>query len=177
MQIYDLLKKDHVKVKALMKDLVSLKEKDEPRRHKLISDIRDALIPHSRAEESVLYNSLRTIDSSKSMAMHGYVEHLEAEALLRTLQVAGKIDAGWRETALRLQKALDHHVAEEEGPLFSAAKQLFTDQEAEMMGEVFTEMKPEIKEEGIVGTTIDMLANLMPPRLSSAFKSSSQSAH
>jgi hemerythrin superfamily protein len=109
MQIYDLLKKDHAKVKALMRDLVSLTEKDEARRNKLISDIRDALIPHSRAEESVLYNSLRTMDSTKAMAMHSYVEHLEAEALLRTLQVAGKIDAGWKQTALRLQKALDHH--------------------------------------------------------------------
>jgi hypothetical protein len=56
-------------------------------------------------------------------------------------------------------------------------KQLFTDQEAEMMGEVFTEMKPEIKDEGLLGTTIDMLANLMPPRLSNAFRSSSQNAH
>ncbi len=171
MKIYDLLKKDHEKVKSLMSDLVSLEEKDEARRTHLISEIRDALIPHARAEESVLYNSLRTMDSSKSMAMHAYVEHMEAEALLRTLQIAGKIDAGWKETAKKLQKALDHHVREEETHLFEAAKQLFTDQEAEMMGQVFKEMKPEIKEEGLIGTTMDMLANLMPPRLSNAFKS------
>jgi hypothetical protein len=38
-----------------------------------------------------------------------------------------------------------------------------------MMGEAFVSMKPEVREEGILKNTIDMMANLMPPRLRDTF--------
>jgi hemerythrin superfamily protein len=170
MLIYDALKKDHDEVKGLLSQLLSLSEDDDDGREMLVKQIRDALIPHSRAEESVFYNSLRLFDSAKDEAMHGYKEHMEAEGLLRMLQIRDKIDAEWRETARKLKAALEHHIADEEGPIFSKAKGLFTLEEAEMMGQSFENLKPGIKEEGIVKTTWDMVANLMPPRFKGRFQ-------
>ncbi len=174
MLIYDALKNDHNEVKQLLNQLVSLPENDENRHGPLIEKIRDALIPHSRAEEAVFYNSLRAVDMSKKIALHGYVEHMQAETLLRTLQVKGKIDADWLSTAKELKASLEHHIAEEESEMFVAGRALFTNEEAQAMATAFEKMKPEIREEGIMGTTIEMIKNLMPPRLTDAFTANSK---
>jgi hemerythrin-like domain-containing protein len=170
MLIYDALKKDHEKVKGLLNQLIALDEDDDDTRESLVMQLRDDLIPHARAEESVFYNSLRTFESAKDVGLHGYKEHMEAESLLRMLQIQDKMDMGWKDTARKLKEALEHHIQEEEGKMFSLARSLFSDEEAEMMGKSFESLKPEIKEENIVETTWDMVANLMPPRFKNRFK-------
>ena len=170
MLIYDALKTDHDKVKQLLNELVQLDETGEDRRHQLITQIHDELIPHSRAEESVFYNSLRAIDSAKDIALHGFEEHMEAEALLRTLQAKDKIDADWKATAQKLKKAIEHHISEEEGRIFNVAQQLFTQEEAQMMAQAFEQLKPEVREEGFLRHTLDMVANLMPPRFAASIR-------
>lgn len=170
MIIYEALRNDHDTVRQLLNELVMLNENDEQRRHSLIDQIRDELVPHSRAEESVFYNSLRAIDSAKDIVMHGYQEHMEAETLLRSLQLKDKIDADWKSNAQKLKKALEHHIQEEEGKIFSVAQQLFTEEEALMMGQAFEQLKPEVRDEGFVRTTLDMVANLMPPRFAASLR-------
>ena len=165
MQIYDALITDHRKVQDLMNQLVNLAEGDEEIRHELVQKVRDELIPHSRAEEAVFYNSIRAINTAQDLVWHGYEEHMMAESLLRSLQAAEKIDAGWKAIARKLQTALNHHINEEEEKIIPVAKQLFTPQEAAVMGQAFEKMKPEVREEGFVQTTLDMIANLLPPRL------------
>jgi hemerythrin superfamily protein len=164
MNIYDALKKDHDGVKELLQRLVGSADADHETRSQLIAKIRDELVPHSRAEEAVFYNSLRTIDESKDLVAHSYQEHMEAEALLRTLQGMDAVNADWTKIARKLKDALEHHIEEEEGKIFSAAKQLLADEEAVAMGQVFEQMKPEIREEGFMKTTFDMIVNTMPPR-------------
>jgi hemerythrin-like domain-containing protein len=168
MRIYEALKKDHEGVKALLNRLVSLNESQNEEKSRLLSQIRDELIPHSRAEEAVFYNSLRLLDETKSLAMHGYREHMEAESLLRSLQAEDLVNADWKETALKLKQALEHHIEEEEGEIFSAAQRLLTDEEAIAINDAFQKMKPEIKEEGFMMNTLVMIKNMMPPRLSDA---------
>lgn len=170
MQIYEALKKDHDVVKSLLNQLVSLTNTEKQKRSELVRQIHDELIPHSRAEEAVFYNSMRLLDETKSLAMHGYREHLEAETLLRTLQLEDAADVNWKETAYKLKEALEHHIEEEEGEMFAAAKQLFTAEEAEVINEAFQQMKPEIKEEGFMMNTLTMIKNMMPPRLTDALE-------
>lgn len=170
MAIYEALKKDHRKVEELLNELVMLEGKSE-RASELISEIRDEIIPHSRAEESVFYNSLRSLDQAKDIVMHGYKEHLEAEALLRMLQAKDTMNLDWKKTANDLRQAIKHHIDEEESTIFNVAQQLFTPEEADMMEEAFERLKPEIKEEGMVQTSIEMITNLMPQRFVPAFKS------
>jgi hemerythrin superfamily protein len=169
MQIYEALKKDHDKVKQLLADLLALDDENDEARGALVEQIRDELIPHSRAEESVFYNSLRAVDATKSLAMHGYKEHLEAEGHLRMLQIKDRTDMDWKDTAQKLQESLLHHILEEETIMFEMAKEVLTSEEAEMMTEAFERLKPEIKEEGIVKNTWDMMANLMPKRFKRPF--------
>lgn len=168
MLIYEALKKDHEKVKSLLNELLML-DVEADGREDLINQIRDELIPHSRAEEAVFYNSLREIDAAKDIVMHGYQEHIMAETLLRTLQTKEMVNADWKATAQKLKDALEHHIAEEEGKIFNVAKELISEEEAMRFGEAFEAMKPEIKEEGFMGTTVDLIKNLMPPRFTKSF--------
>jgi hemerythrin superfamily protein len=165
MEIYEALKKDHDEVKDLLNDLVSLKDDDEYR-YVLIEEIRNLLIPHARAEESVFYNTLRAVNADKKVVSHGYQEHLEAETLLRTLQLMDRMNMGWKPLARKLQDAVLHHVKEEEAEIFDEARRAFSSDEAIAMCEAFEQLKPKIAEEGFLKNTVDMVINMMPPRLS-----------
>lgn len=168
MQIYDALKSDHANIKSLMERLVSLSENDHDEKTRILEEVRDELVPHARAEEAVFYNSMRLLDETKSLAMHGYREHIEAETLLRTLQAEDVVNANWKGTAYKLKEALEHHIMEEETEMFTQAMQLFTAEEAEAIGQAFERMKPEVREEGFMKNTLDMIKNMMPPRLTGA---------
>lgn len=168
MQIYEALKQDHEKVRQLLNQLVNLNENNQKEKSRLVALIRDELVPHSRAEEAVFYNSLRLLDESKSLAMHGYKEHLEAESLLRALQLQDAVNMKWKDTAIKLQEVLEHHIQDEEEEMFPVAQGLFTSEEAVVMNEAFQKMKPEIKEEGFMMNTVEMIKNMMPPRLADA---------
>lgn len=170
MLIYEALKKDHDKVKDLLERLVHSADADDHARKNLIKQIRDELVPHARAEEAVFYNSLRTIDEAKELVSHGYQEHMEAETLLRTLQGMEGIGADWTKTAKKLKEAVEHHIEDEEGKIFSAAKQLLVDEEAEMMAQAFEQMKPEVRDGGFMQNTLDMIANVMPDRFSAPLR-------
>jgi len=170
MTIYEALTTDHTKVKQLLAELVALDASGEKRRSSLIQGIRDELIPHARAEEAVLYNLIRAVDTAKGVVAHGYQEHIEAEVLLRALQVADSIDAGWKQTAEKLRSALEHHIKEEESEIFAAAQKLFTNEEAEMMAEAFEDLKPKVRDQNMLETTRDLVINMLPPRMADAMK-------
>ena len=164
MLIYDALKKDHVKVLGLIDELIALGDKDESR-DALVQEIRGELIPHSRAEEKLFYNSIRALDADSGKVMHSFNEHVAAETLLRSLQVTEKLNLGWKKTAIALRDALTQHIRDEETEVFALAKKVLSTEEAEQIGLAFERLKPEIKEEGFMKTTLEMISNMMPPRL------------
>jgi hemerythrin-like domain-containing protein len=166
MHIFEALMKDHEEVKELLSQLVSLDASDTETRDELVTDIRDALIPHSRAEESVFYNSLRVLvgEKDKDSVMHGFKEHLEAEGFLRALQVQDALNMDWKATARKLKDAIEHHIEEEETEIFAIARKVMTKEEADKLGELFESVKPQIKEEGFFTTTFEMVKNIIPPK-------------
>jgi hemerythrin-like domain-containing protein len=72
----------------------------------------------------------------------------------------------------KLSKDLRHHIHEEESKIFDAARQVFTDEEAEMMGQAFERMKRETMKGGdsMVASTLDLIANMLPPRMAGGFR-------
>jgi hemerythrin superfamily protein len=164
MDIYTALHKDHEEVRELLDRLVRTTEINQDTSD-LLARIRDALIPHARAEEEVFYNSIRQIASDRDLVMHGFREHLEAETLLRTLQGMAMIGVEWTAAAEKLRDAVNHHIQDEETKIFPQAKRLFDQQEAEQIGAAFQALKPEVRQEGAVTNMIHMVRNMMPPRL------------
>lgn len=176
MEIYEVLKSDHEELKTMLNELCNLKD-DDDYRYVLIEEIKNALVPHSRAEESVFYNTLRAVNADKKVVFHGYQEHMEAETLLRTLQVMDKMNVGWRAVAEKLREAVTHHISDEESEIFTEARNAFTSEEAVAMAEAFNELKPKVREQGIIGTTADMIVNMLPPRLADSIRNFGQASH
>src|SRR5690606_17538354 len=132
-----------------------------------LDQLRRGVIAHAHAEEAILYNALREADQSKGLVMHSYNEHLMAETEIRALGAAKLIDANWTSMVEKLRKDLLHHIEEEESRVFDGARQVFTDEEAVQLGAAFERMKLETAKGGdsMVKSTIDLIANLLPPRL------------
>ena len=171
MLIYDALKEDHQNLRELMRQLINFDYVNMDR-HDLIEEISEELIPHSRAEEAILYNSLRSLEGGKDLVKHSYKEHMEIEGLLRFLQFQDRVDANWKKTIVKLQEVLESHMDDEETRVFSAAAKLFTREEALSMGEAFGELKPDIQKEGVLKTNLDSVASLMPPRFVRSLRNS-----
>ena len=169
MLIYEALKNDHKRVKDLLVQLTNLSS-DDQEKHQLVKMIRDELIPHSRAEEMVFYNALRSLEGARDLVTGSYKGHMEAETLLRSLQVREKIDVDWKETARKLKNSVDEHIRDEEERVIPGAQKHLQDEEATMMTEAYEKLKPQIKKESFMGTTVDLVVNLMPPRFTKAFR-------
>jgi len=172
MLIYEALEKDHQKLKALVEDLVEVSERNERRKAKLlVEEIRDELIPHSRAEEAVFYNILGTFGEAQPLVLHhGFQEHIEAEAILRSLQAKEDLDKEWHLLVRKFQKALLEHIDEEENEIFETAKKFLSETDATMMAATFEQLKPQVLKEGWVKNTLDLVVNLMPPRYAATLR-------
>lgn len=166
MNIYEILKKEHDEVKALADQLVE--EQDSKKRSELIQKITDELVPHSRAEEWVLYNVLRDLDKSTEQVNHSYKEHVKAEALLRSLSVTEAVHINWKSGAENFRDYLNHHIEEEQGKIFPAAKKILSEQEAVLLGKAFIEAKSK-QGSGFVSSQFELVMNLMPQRFRQNF--------
>lgn len=173
MEIYETLKEDHIKIKGLLEELMDL-NKDDDYHMIIVQQIADDLLPHTRAEEAVLYNAMRAMTDDHTKIRHAFKDHMEAETLLRMLQVKDVMDFDWKETAKKLRKALEHHITEEENETFADARRLFTTQEAIQMNEAFEKMKQEIEGHGFMKNTFDTIKNLMPPKFLDKMKNLGQ---
>jgi hemerythrin-like domain-containing protein len=171
MEIYEVLKEDHRNLKALLGQLVLCGTVDDSKRKNLIQLIRDEMVPHSRAEEAVFYNFLKQFETTKGLVHHSYAEHLEAEALLRSLQIMEALDANWTKTAYKLKDALEHHIEEEEQRVFPMAEMIISETESQLMAKAFERIKPEVREGSLVRNTLDMVANMLPERLGRPLRS------
>ncbi len=161
--IYDALKKDHDTLRPLLDRLVASKSGSEERK-RLITMIKDELVPHSRAEEAVFYNSLRLTDAGREVSREGFKEHAEAEAILHALNGMETLKMDGDKLARKLKDALEHHIAEEEGEFFVKARQLLLEKEAEMMGDAFLRLKEEISQQGDAKNMLELVVNMMPER-------------
>lgn len=172
MNIYDALSRDHRLFESLLTRLVAASKADNDDWKAALDELRRGLIAHAHAEEAVLYNALREVDVAKDLIAHSYAEHAMAETEVRTLGAAKVIDVNWTSLAEKLSKDLRHHIAEEESRVYAAARQTFSEQEAEQLGVAFERLKQETAKGGdsVVASTVDLVANLLPPRMTASFR-------
>ncbi len=172
MDIYQALSQDHRVFETLLDRLVAASRVDNDDWKAALDALRRGLIAHARAEEAVFYNALREVDVAKSLIAHSYAEHATAEGAIRTLSAAKAIDANWTSLVEKLNKDLRHHIKEEESRIYAAARQAFSEQEAQQIGAAFERMKQETAKggESIVASTVELVANLLPPRMTETFR-------
>ncbi|MDB4941582.1 MAG: Hemerythrin cation binding domain protein [Labilithrix sp.] len=170
--IYEALSQEHREFERLLDELLATSKAGDDRWKSTLDTLRRGVIAHAHAEEAVFYNALREMDEANGLVMHSYGEHAMAETEMRTLGAAKLIDTTWVSLVEKLKKDLTHHIQEEESKVFDAARKVLTEEEAHQIGAAFVKMKAETAKDGdsMIASTVDLIANLLPPRLTAAFR-------
>jgi hemerythrin superfamily protein len=132
MNIYDLLKNDHDKVKKILATIE--KKKDT----KLFEELKKEVEIHSEAEEEAFYQPLQSkLGKIKIIIKTGHDEHDLVMAMMKKI---GKVDdeQEWMELFSVIKKSLESHIVMEEEDIFYLGKKHFTSKEGE---EAATKMK------------------------------------
>ncbi len=145
--ILDTLKKEHKEVKELLSELEGAT--DASTRRSLVKKIKTALVPHTEAEQKVLYQAIIELKEDEDAQVDGYegcVEHKRAADTLEELEAIS--DAGspkHQATAKVLKELVTHHIKEEESNVWSDAKEHFSTEDRAAMNTRYLAEKTRVR--------------------------------
>ncbi|HEY1629945.1 MAG TPA: hemerythrin domain-containing protein [Rhizomicrobium sp.] len=144
--ILDTLKAEHEEVSELLDKLVDSEAAGA--RKKLVQQIRQALIPHTKAEEKVVYDAVLALrdKDAKIDGEEGYIEHdLAAKTLDKLDKIANATSPEHKAAAKVLRELVKHHVEEEEDNIWSDVEDNFSDEQREQMNRAFLAAKKKVR--------------------------------
>jgi hemerythrin-like domain-containing protein len=141
MNALTLLRTDHTKVKALLKELEATTERGVQTRQRLFADIKAELTVHETIEEQIFYPELKAHPKAKDLVLEAYEEHNVVDTLMGELSSLSVEDETWGAKAKVMQENIEHHIEEEEGEMFDKAEQVFDEAELEDLGRRMAERK------------------------------------
>jgi hemerythrin superfamily protein len=144
MDALSLLREDHRKLKALLRELEPTTERAVKTRADLFARIKADLTDHEIVEEEVFYPTLKQHPRAKEIVLEGYEEHDVVNTLLGELDGLRVDDETWGPKAKVMIENIEHHIEEEEGEMFAKARQVLDRAELEQLGAVMAERKAEL---------------------------------
>lgn len=124
-KIFEKLRKDHDRQRALLDQLTSTSGNTKERREcfrKLVDEIEN----HATYEERFFYRPLMDTNTTQDIARQNIAEHFEFDELIAELEEKDMSSPGWLVSAKQLQKKILQHFAEEERRLFQMAGKEFS---------------------------------------------------
>jgi hemerythrin superfamily protein len=143
--ILDTLKEEHEEVKDLLAQLQDAEGAAE--RRALVKQIKEALVPHTKAEEKIVYDAviaLRDKDAQKD-GYEGYLEHEWASKTLDRLAAANPTSPEHKAAAKVLKELVEHHIEEEESNVWDDVKENFSDDDRIAMNRKFLAAKTKVR--------------------------------
>ncbi|HEY0266272.1 MAG TPA: hemerythrin domain-containing protein [Rhizomicrobium sp.] len=143
--ILDTLQAEHDEVQELLRKLT---KSDNGREQKsLLAQVKQALVPHTKAEEQVVYDPVSALsgEEAKIDGAEGYTEHALASATLMQLDKLTANTPEFKASAKVLKELIDHHVQEEERNIWAQVKQNFSAEQREQMNRDFLAAKKTVK--------------------------------
>jgi hemerythrin superfamily protein len=147
MDALKLLKADHKKVKMLFGEVEELGDRANSQRSKLFQKIDQELTIHSKIEETIFYPEFRRRagkGEEKEEVLEAYEEHGIVKTLIGELENLDPKDETYKPKLSVLKELVEHHVKEEEGPMFKMARELFEPEELDEIGERIMEAKEQL---------------------------------
>ena len=137
--VITLIKDDHKKLESVFKQL----ESAEPAEiGALLQEVARLLIPHSKAEEQVVYPAIkRIVPSEESDVDDGLAEHKHVEETLTQLLASDPEAPGVDGLVAAMIGEVRHHVEEEEEEILPAFADAATNEQLSDLGRQFTEAK------------------------------------
>jgi hypothetical protein len=144
--ILDTLKKEHEEVKDLLQDLSDAETPAQ--RRNLVQKIKAALVPHTKAEEKIVYDAVIAL-RDKDAQMDGHEGYLEHEWAAKTLQrldgISNAASPEHKATAKVLKELVEHHIDEEEKNVWADVKEHFSADDRKAMNVTFFAAKSRVK--------------------------------
>jgi hemerythrin superfamily protein len=144
--ILETLKKEHDEVKDLLEELQDAES--GPQRSRLVQQIKEALVPHTKAEEKVVYDRVIALRDKEAQTdgHEGYIEHELASKTLQRLDALGASNSAEHQALAKVLKELvEHHIKEEESSVWSDVKENFSDDDRKRMNVQFAAAKARVK--------------------------------
>jgi hemerythrin-like domain-containing protein len=148
MDAIQLLKADHVEMRALLGELESTTSRALKKRRELLVEIEAKLKAHTMIEEELFYPAFKSA-GEKSDDDKMYFEALEEHRAAGDLVLPDllKTDVGSEKFSGRakvLKELVEHHADEEEKEMFPRAKKLLSKDELASLGERLEQRKEEL---------------------------------
>jgi hemerythrin-like domain-containing protein len=137
--VITLIKDDHAKLESVFKKLESA-EPDQIR--DLLQQVTEMLVPHSTAEEEVVYPAIKaTVPDEGEDVDDGLEEHHHVESTLEQLRSSEPDAPGVDGLIAAMIGEVRHHVEEEEQQILPAFAKAASNQQLSELGEQFTAAK------------------------------------
>ena len=144
--LLDTLKREHDEVKDLLDNLQEANTAAQ--RRALVQKIKMALVPHTKAEEKILYAAIIALKDNDAQ-VDGHEGYLEHECAARTLQRLGAISnvtsSEHKAAGKVLKELVEHHIREEENNVWGDAKKHFSDEDRVAMNQRYLAAKARVK--------------------------------
>jgi hemerythrin superfamily protein len=143
--ILDTLQAEHDEVQELLEKLTESGTARE--QVALVAKIKKALVPHTKAEEQVVYDPVAALSGEKPKVdgAEGYTEHALASATLKQLETTPPNTPQFKASAKVLKELIDHHVEEEERNIWALVKENFSDEQRLKMKRDFLAVKKTVR--------------------------------
>jgi hypothetical protein len=146
--VIEILEQDHREVEEMFAELESLRgaatEEARARRKDVTEQVTIELVRHSVAEEVLVYPQVDKKVSHEE-AEHARQEHAEAEETLQRLEKLDADDPAFDDELATLMAEIRHHIADEEGQMFTHMRQVIDVGELNTLGtrvEAFKKVAP-----------------------------------
>ena len=143
-----MLKADHDKVRRLLNELESTTERGVKTRAELFATIKGELTVHEIIEEEIFYPGAQGAsqgEGHRARGLRGAPRRRRADGRARgDLDVT---DETWGAKAKVMKENIEHHIEEEEGEMFTKARQVFDRQELVDLGTRMAERKASAQKE------------------------------
>lgn len=144
MEIYQVLRKDHQKLREIVNAIASTTERASQKRERLFHELKVELEAHSRLEEELFYEELKHKEKSRPHVLKSIEEHLVVTLLLNELDKLPCDTEQWTAKFGVLQENLFHHIDKEESELFKMGRALIKSDKAEELGNSMAYRKEEM---------------------------------
>jgi iron-sulfur cluster repair protein YtfE (RIC family) len=144
--ILDTLKQEHEHVKDLLQDLSNAETPAQ--RRNLVQAIKEALVPHTKAEEKIVYDAVIALrdKDAQTDGHEGYLEHEWAAKTLQRLEAITNAASPEHKAAGKVLKELvEHHIDEEEKNIWADVKEHFSGEDRRKMNVAFFAAKRRVK--------------------------------
>ncbi len=144
MDAVKLLEEDHKKVKKMLSDLDSTTERGVKTREELFAKVKRELTVHESIEEEIFYPALKEHPKAKDLVLEAYEEHHVVDMVMAEISEVPFDDETWGAKLTVMKENVEHHIEEEEDEMFKQARQVFSTEELEDLGDRMQARKEEL---------------------------------